>query len=274
MEFVINNLKEIIVILAVIIVLFVSFRVLKSKKNRRKIGFHINYLMYKMGLKNRMSDSNIGMVHVRECYEPLVELKPHRKIIINDETVEQPVLLRAGVAKRLYDIAENLSTDTYIKVYSAYRSRVRLYELWKEEVEKIEKENHGLNRGEVLKIAHYKVKSPNVNMGGHDTGAAIDLSLCDKNGNDWDFGSRYHEKSESLSLSKEQQKNRKYLSKLMKSYDFVQQPSQWWHYSYKDRNWSVYKGKRRGAIYGSAEKEFENTGYVRVVKTIISTINK
>ena len=60
----------------------------------------------------------------------------------------------------------------------------------------------------------------------------------------------------------------------MKSQRFIKQPSQWWHYSYGDRYWAVYRGKRHGAIYGAAEKEFENTGYQRVIKTNISSINK
>ena len=59
----------------------------------------------------------------------------------------------------------------------------------------------------------------------------------------------------------------------MKSQDFVQYPGQWWHYSYGDRYWAAYKGKRLGAFYGSAEKEFENSGYVAVIKKQSSSLN-
>lgn len=272
MDFIKYNIEEIIMIAVALAVVCLLFYILKSKKRRRKVGFYINFVMFKLGLVKRMSKTYIGMVHVTESYEPLVELKPHHKIIIN-ETAEQPVMLRKSVMNRLYDVADRLDDGVYIKIYSAYRSRIRLNEIWQEEISKAEKDNPGMNRAELLAMVKYKVAAPNINMGGHDTGAAIDLSLCDKNGSDWDFGSRYHEKTGSVSLSNEQKKNIKYLNRLMRSQGFVQQPSQWWHYSYGDRYWAVYKGRRRGAVYGSAEKEFENTGYVRVVKTISSKAN-
>lgn len=277
MDFIKYNLEEIILAAIIAAFLFVILYVLKSKKRRRKVGFYINFVLYKLGVKKRMSKTYIGMSHVKECYEPLVDIVAHPKIIYDETTIEKPVLLRRTVADKLYKIADKLPADTYIKIYSAYRSRIRLEKLWETEVDRITKENPEMYRGEVLTLAKYKVTEPNTNMGGHDTGAAIDMALCDKNGNDLDYGTRYHENAQAKStvvLTAEQKQNRKYLLKLMKSQGFVQQPSQWWHYSYGDRYWAVYKGKRHGAIYGSAEKEFENTGYQRVIKTLISSVNK
>lgn len=273
MDFIKYNLEEIAMIVVAIFVICIAVYILKSKKRRRKVGFYINFILYKLGLKTRMSKTYIGMVHVNESYEPLVELKQHPKILINYETVEQPLMLRKNVATRLYKIADKLEDDVYIKIYSAYRSRVRLYEIWKAEVEKAEKENPEMNRAELLALVKYKVMSPNANLGGHDTGAAIDLSLCDKDGNEWDFGIKYREKTANVSLSKKHKENVKYLSKLMKSQGFVKQPTQWWHYSFGDRYWAVYRGRRHGAIYGPAEKEFENTGYMKVIKSVVSKAN-
>lgn len=277
MDFIKYNLEEIITLAILASVLFLFYYVAKSKKRRRKVGFYFNFIMYKLGIINRMSKTYIGMSHVKECYEPLVDLVAHPKILYNEATIERPVLLRKSVADKLYKIADKLPEDIYIKIYSAYRSRIRLEKIWKEEVEKIEKENPGMQRGEILSLAKFKVTPPNTNMGGHDTGAAIDLALCDKSGNDLDYGTRYHENAQAKStvvLNSEQKQNRKYLLKLMKSQRFIKQPSQWWHYSYGDRYWAVYRGKRHSAIYGAAEKEFENTGYQRVIKTNISSINK
>lgn len=277
MDFIKYNLEKIVLFAILAIVVLLIYYVVKSKKRRRKVGFHISFIMYKLGIIKRMSKTYIGMSHVKECYEPLVDLVAHPKILYNETTIERPVLLRRTVADKIYKIADKLPDDTYIKIYSAYRSRIRIEEIWKQEVEKIEKENPDMLRGEVLSLAKFKVSPPNTNMGGHDTGAAIDLALCDRNGNDLDYGTRYHENAQAKStvvLTSEQKQNRKYLSKLMKSQGFIQQPSQWWHYSYGDRYWAVYRGRRHGAIYGAAEKEFENTGYQRVIKTHISSINK
>ncbi len=277
MDFIKYNLEKIVWFAILAIVILLIYYVAKSKKRRRKVGFYFNFIMYKLRIVNRMSKTYIGMSHVKECYEPLVDLVAHPKILYNEATIERPVLLRKSVADKLYKIADKLPEDIYIKIYSAYRSRIRLEKIWKEEVEKIEKEDPGMQRGEILSLAKFKVTPPNTNMGGHDTGAAIDLALCDKNGNDLDYGTRYHENAQAKStvvLNSEQKQNRKYLLKLMKSQRFIKQPSQWWHYSYGDRYWAVYRGKRHGAIYGAAEKEFENTGYQRVIKTNISSINK
>lgn len=270
MDFIKYNLQEIIFAIVILSIIFIAFYILKSKKRRHKLGFYFNFLLYKIGIKKRMSRTYIGMVHVKESYEPLVEIS-HLKIIFNKETIEQPVMLRKEVVSRLYKIANNLPDNLYVKIYSAYRSRIALYNIWKEELERTEKENPNMQRGELLSLVKFKVSAPDTNMGGHDTGAAVDLAICDRNGKDLDFGTKYHENGSLISLNTEQKNNRKYLLKLMKSQNFVQQPGQWWHYSYGDRYWAVYKGKRLGAFYGSAEKEFENSGYVRIIKTIISS---
>lgn len=273
MDFIKYNLEEIIIAAIIIAIVYFIYYIVKSKKRRRKIGFYFNFLLYKLGINKRMSKTYIGMAHVRENYEPLVEVS-HPKIILNKETIEQPVLLRKEVATRLYKIANKLPEEQYIKIYSAYRSRITLYNIWKEEVERTEKENPNMQRGELLSLVKFKVSAPNINMGGHDTGAAIDMAICDKNGKDLDFGSKYHENTQAgslISLTAEQKKNQKYLHNLMKSQNFVQQPGQWWHYSYGDRYWAVYKGRRNSAFYSSAEKEFENSGYVRIIKTVVSS---
>ena len=103
--------------------------------------------------------------------------------------------------------------------------------------------------------------------------AAVDVALCDKDGNDFDFGTKYHDNHRNRDLTKEQKENRKTLLKLMRTQNFIKNPGQWWHFSYGDKNWSAYKGKRSGAFYDSAEKEFENMGFVRVVKTVIKSVS-
>lgn len=277
MSIILKNIEEIILIAVGAAILYLIFYIVKSKKRRRKVGFYVNFILYKLGIKNHMSKTYVGMSHVKECYEPMVDIVAHPKIIYNEATVERPVVLRKTVADKLYKIADKLPDDTYIKIYSAFRSRVKLEETWKEEIERVERENPSMLRGEVLALAKFKATPPNTNMGGHDTGAAIDMALCDKNGNDLDYGTKYHESSQARStivLTAEQKQNRKYLRKLMKSFGFIQQPLQWWHYSYGDRYWAVYRGKRHAAFYDSAEKEYEGTGYVRIIKTHISSINK
>lgn len=268
-EFIKYNLVEILVLLVCAAILFLIIYILKSKKLRHRFGYYLNYVLYKIGLKKSISRRYIHRIHVKESYEHLVELTYHPKIVINKESVETPVLLRKQVVTKLLKIADALPDDRCLKIYSAYRSRIALYNIWKEELEKVQAENPKMGRAELLMKVNSIVSNPADSMGGHDTGGAVDVSICDKNGKDIDFGTKYHEKFINVDLTKEQVQNRKYLVKLMKSQNFVNHPKQWWHFSYGDKKWAAYKGKRTKAIYASAEKEFENVGYVRVIETDI-----
>lgn len=272
-DFIRYNLVEILLSILGLTIIFLLIYFLRSKKVRHKIGFYINFIMYKMGMKKNISSKYISSIHVKESYEHLVELVNHPKIIINKDTIESPTLLRKQVVKKLYKVADKLPDNQYLKIYSAYRSRIALYDVWKEELDKLNAENPEMGRAELLMNVNGVVNNPADSMGGHDTGGAVDLSICDVNGNDMDFGTKYHEKYVNADLTSEQLANRKYLVKLMNSQDFVNHPGQWWHFSYGDKKWAAYKGKRLGAIYASAEKEFENMGYVRVIKTDLSHIN-
>ncbi|MEN9323045.1 MAG: hypothetical protein RL699_825 [Bacteroidota bacterium] len=69
----------------------------------------------------------------------------------------------------------------------------------------------------------------------HNRGAAIDLTLVDKNGNELDFGTPFDFFGEKAShsymeLPKEVLKNRAYLKKVMTESGFTIFPSEWWHY--------------------------------------------
>lgn len=278
LDYILANLKEIVIIIAIASFVLLSVMYFKSKRNRRRFDFYLNYIIYKIGLKYYISNKYISMVRVKESYEPLVDLVSHPKIIINDKTVEQPVLLRKNVALKVYKVADALPENVYLKVYSAYRSRITLYKVWKEEVDKVTNENPDMGRAEVLNFVKYKFSNPYGSMGGHDSGGAIDVALCDKNGNDFDYGTKYHDnipaiKTHYRNLTSEQKKNRSFLLKLMKAQGFINMPKEWWHFSYGDSIWSAYKGRRFAAVYDSAEKEYENVGYVRIIKTNISTVN-
>ena len=272
-EYIKHNLVEVSAFVLIAAFFLVAFLYLKDKRNRYKVRFYFNYLLYKLGIRKKISSSYISNIHVRECYEPLVDLVKHPKIFLNDATLEHPVLLRKSVAMKLSKVADSLPEGVYLKVYSAFCSRIAVYNIWKQEEERLTKENPHMNRGELLNLVNSKVSSPTVNMGGHDTGAAVSVALCDVNRNDFDFGTKIREKIQNVSLTKEQKENRKMLKKFMKSQRFVNDPTRWWHFSYRDKSWSAYKGKRRGAVYGAVEKEFENVGYVCVVKTEIKSVN-
>lgn len=271
-DFIRYNYVEILITIAIAAILISLYYFLRTKRNRFKAAYYLNLILYKLGLKKRISSIYTTKVHIKESYEHLVDVVKHPKIIINDSTVEHPVLLRKSVAIKIYNVADKLPDGVYLKIYRAFRSKLAVYNTWNQEIERMERENPDMGRAQMLSIVNSKVSNPNASMGGHETGGAIDIALCDKNGNDMDYGTKYHEKYNTRYLTKEQKENRRYLTHLMKSQGFVKNPSQWWHFSYGDKMWAAYKGKKCG-FYDSAEKEFEKMGYMRMIKTDISSAN-
>lgn len=88
----------------------------------------------------------------------------------------------------------------------------------------------------------------------HAAGAAVDLTIIDKNGKELDMGQRSKPYSKacytnSKNISKKAKENRALLIKIMKKAGFVNYPIEWWHWSYGDRDWAITKGKKR-PIYG------------------------
>ncbi|MBP6373834.1 MAG: M15 family metallopeptidase [Flavobacterium sp.] len=70
----------------------------------------------------------------------------------------------------------------------------------------------------------------------HNRGAAIDLTIVDKNGNELDFGTPFDFFGEEASHSymkgdKKVLKNRAFLKKVMTKSGFTIFPTEWWHYN-------------------------------------------
>ena len=216
----------------------------KSKRRRRHFRFHWHHFTYVIGLRKIMSRRYVGKVHVHENFDPLVDFLPHRHIIFNEETLEDPNLIRKQVLFKLYRIADKLPEGVNLKIYKTFRSRIKMSGNFEEVISEITAENPEIGRHEAMKLAKFKTDDPKGSMGGHETGGAVDVALCDNNGVDFNYGTRFHEYNDSTftyssHITKEQRKNRKQLVKLMKRQGFVNFPGEWWHFSYGDRMWAA-----------------------------------
>lgn len=279
-EMLIANIPYYIMILIGLIILNWLIWFFKSKRRRRHFRFHWHHMMYKLGFRKIMSRHYVGRVHVHECFDPLVDFLPHRHIIFNEETLEDPNLIRKEVLFKLYRIADKLPQGVNLKIYKTFRSRIKMDEAFQDIISQIEAENPGIGRHEAIKLAKFKSDDPKGSLGGHETGGAVDVALCDDNGKDFNYGTKFHEYNDytftfSSHITKEMKANRKHLVKLMKRQGFVNFPGEWWHFSYGDRMWAAYKGKRNGGIYGSAETQMgDKYGFTIPVKRTKVEIKK
>ena len=265
-EVLIANIPNFIIAAIALILLIWAIWYFKSKRRRRHFRFHWHHFTYVIGLRKIMSRRYVGKVHVHENFDPLVDFLPHRHIIFNEETLEDPNLIRKQVLFKLYHIADKLPEGVNLKIYKTFRSRIKMSEGFESVVTEIQNENPEIGRHEAMKLAKFKTDDPKGSMGGHETGGAVDVALCDDNGVDFNYGTRFHEYNDSTftyssHITKEQRKNRKQLVKIMKKQGFVNFPGEWWHFSYGDRMWAAYKGKRDGGIYGSAETDMGQGKY-------------
>ena len=134
---------------------------------------------------------------------------------------EARCLLRRETAEKLLKAQERAQKMGYsLKIFDAYRPLAVQKKMWA----------HTPIEGYVANPA----KGSN-----HNRGAAVDLTLTDKNGHELPMPSSYDEFSERshrnyMGGTREQRKNRRILERLMKKEGFKGLSTEWWHFDDKE----------------------------------------
>lgn len=204
-----------------------------------------NYILTILGIREMLPSDIINSKPVRECGEPMIRLNESKGLFPGDNAT----FCRRSVAEKLKVAAEGLSEmGLGLYIYELYRSPEeqqarfdRTYRLLQEKY---------TNKDELERYARRSTAGVG---GGHQTGGAVDLTLCDGNGTPLDMGSKYLDKCPqmvtSYRLPEEFVQRRKLLCKVLREVGFANYPGEWWHFSYGDRLWAAYRYKRF-AIYG------------------------
>ncbi len=211
-----------------------------------KIRILYNYLLNFLGLREMLPGEILRSKPVRENNEPMVAVRSGDGIFVDGGGVK---FCRASVADKLRNVAEKLKGEGYgIYVYDLYRSPDEQLERRRKTVLNLKEKFADERELEV----HLRRSTAGIG-GGHQSGGAVDLTLCDMNGNPVDMGSMYPAKcpemATSYKVSMVARKHRKTLLKAMCCEGFVNYPAEWWHFSYGDQMWAAYRFKRY-AIYG------------------------
>lgn len=196
-------------------------------------------------------------VPIADDGEPLVKIAPVPELSIVLEDLELP-LARKDAWRRLQDAARALqqkNKDYGLRIWYAYRSlrvQTHFFELQKATI----KEQHPqISDADLLDQVHMFVAVPDV--AGHPTGGAFDLTIT-RNGEKSDMGCDYPDFASPLlrtfaeGLSAEQKDNRLLLREIMLGAGFAPFNGEWWHFSYGDREWAAYYGKK-AAVYSQVE---------------------
>lgn len=134
--------------------------------------------------------------------------------------------LRPDVAKEVVKIHQELQVKGYgLKMFDCYRPRPIQWKLWK-------------------KVPDPRYVADPRKGSQHNRGKAVDLTIVDSEGNELDMGTdfdffgkeAYHSYSDH---SDEIAANRKLLLSTMEAHNFRPASTEWWHYSWKPRNWEI-----------------------------------
>ena len=140
---------------------------------------------------------------------------------------------------------DRLPSGYRLCVYETYRTHKNQIMEWEKVSLQMRQEHPNISpeSDEFTAICEEFVANPYTHGSGHQTGAAVDVTLCDDNGNEIDMGTPMNScvplsRTHAEGLTSEQRKNRDLLLNTMQSAGFINYPSEWWHYSFGDRLWA------------------------------------
>ena len=164
---------------------------------------------------------------------------------------DNKILVRESVARLLTSADIILRSYGYsLKVLCGYRSLEEQKNRFNELYKKIKISNPQISEEDLLEEVHKFIAVPTV--AGHPTGGATDVTLIDnKTGLTIDMGSAYCDfddinvYAKSPYISEQVKKNRKLLRMTMLSVGFAPFDGEWWHYSFGDKEWAVYRNQEK-----------------------------
>jgi zinc D-Ala-D-Ala dipeptidase len=184
-----------------------------------------------------LSDPRVRAIEVRESGEPLVRLP---------ETLSSPQCwVRAGVASRLVLAQQALGPSLRLHVVEGHRSPVdqqRIIERYSAEV----RTAHPGTDGAELERLVSRFVAP-LDVAGHVSGSAVDLTLTDPDGVELDLGTAIDATpevsgglcfTEAPGLPEEARRLRQLMGAALSGAGLVNYPTEWWHWSWGDRYWA------------------------------------
>lgn len=213
------------------------------------------YLKYKLGLTNTLPAFVINSVKECDNKEQLVNIKKEKIFIFFGKRLKskKQVFLRESVVKKLIHASHLLPDNIFFIIYDAYRPLSEQKDLWNKKYKYYQKLYPNETTEQITIRTKRVVADPRHGHGGHQTGGAVDIGLCDKNGVELDMGTAHSGNGPMIKtkakVNKTVKRNRTILCKVMEKCGFVNYPNEWWHFCYGDRMWAAYSMKKT-CFYG------------------------
>ena len=136
-----------------------------------------NYVLVRLGIRHILPSYYIRRTIVEECGEPIVNLSDDSAIL---SAGGHPLFGRKSVITKLERIADKLSEQGMnLLVYELYRSVDRQKQMRREQMIALKNKYPELSEDEICKMTDKRVSAIG---GGHQTGGAVDLTICRSDG--------------------------------------------------------------------------------------------
>ena len=219
-----------------------------------------------------IADPEILAIPVQECNEAFIDVKEKTEILYGpipecEATKDCYTKMRTTVFQKLCAAQKDLPHGWRFRLYEGFRSLAVQQMLFDYEYARVKQRIPNADPKEIFHETT-RLVSPVINVDGsknvppHNTGAAVDVEIINADGKLVDMGMIVAETwnvdpeicmTECTSISDTARQNRKILYDVMYAHDFINYPTEWWHFSYGDRYWAYHK-KQAHAIYGSADQ--------------------
>lgn len=209
-----------------------------------------------------ISDPKIWAMTVKECHEPLIDLKTRNVAISNARASFYSgfTKVRETVALKLEAASKMLPHGMAFLFSEGHRPISLQRKMFIEYCAVLKQANPDWDEATVRREASQFIAPPE-DVPPHSTGGAIDITLLDREGREIDMGSALDAVpgvsendnfTTTPSISSAAKANRQILIDVLSAVGFVNYPAEWWHWSYGDKYWAYHAG-RPHAIYGSID---------------------
>ncbi|MGV4923967.1 peptidase M15D vanX D-ala-D-ala dipeptidase [Streptomyces sp. BHT-5-2] len=217
-----------------------------------------------------MADPAVAAVPVRECGEPLVDVRTAAPELMagrlrtgadgeGDGADGVFAQLREGVLRRLLAAQEALPDGWRLRVVEGYRPPALQRHYFTGYADRLRADHPDWDEARIRRAASRYVSPPEIAP--HSAGGAVDLTLVTADGEEVDMGTPVDASPEESGgacytsapdVTPAARAHRRILAAALRGAGLVNYPTEWWHWSYGDRYWAVETGAEH-ALYGPVE---------------------
>ena len=203
--------------------------------------------------RKMFSDANLPeplVIFDIETFPVLTKVDDKDGIFFND-TYSTVRTIRKYVYDLLLKAKSHLPKGYNFIIYEAYRPKDVQIKLWENiiAIESVKNPKLNIDSEEFIAICDKFVANPYRQGSGHQSGAAIDVSLVDDKGIEYDMGGKVRGFDKTADfmcpeISSLAKRNRAILKNALEKVGMINYPSEWWHYSFGDRLWARLTGSK------------------------------